>query len=184
MNANEAIDIDHVYISQGWESMKFLDDLSIRETYQVYVKMQPQIVSKIVAGDVYVSCNNLIVVIIGQCRFQCVPRVILSTLLPVTIPKSRVNTAFSTSEKVHQEPIVSQRPSTMAQPPTKIAQPAEFPHRAISIVAKEIGYEVDELEYAALFSDMGVGSLLSVTILGKFRELLDLEVDSGFVMEL
>ncbi|EPE33704.1 Thiolase-like protein [Glarea lozoyensis ATCC 20868] len=181
MNANEALEADHVYISQGWSSMRLSDDISLGRNYQVYVKMQPQHGSKMVAGDVYVLCDTKIVGLIEGCRFQSVPRTLLNTLLPTQQNSSQAS--FLSSVTLGEGVTESQMAPSPSWPSKLVEGAKTFSHRAMSIVAGEIGCGVDELHDTALFSDLGVDSLLSLTILGIFREEFDLKVDSTLFIE-
>lgn len=51
-------------------------------------------------------------------------------------------------------------------------------NRALAIVAEEVGLDVSELKPSSDFADFGVDSLLSLNIVGRFREELELEVES------
>jgi naphtho-gamma-pyrone polyketide synthase len=187
MNANDSLDVNHIYISHGWESMRFKEPLSLGATYQVYVKMLPLPGSKMVAGDVYVLHDSKIVGVVAQCRFQWVPQSLLSTLLP-----SRKNLGGATSSPLR----------TVAQeytaPLQAIDSPAKFQaipviqriiplenitNQVVSVLADEIGCDISELTDSTLFTDLGVDSLLSLAILGKLREEVDLEVDSTLFLE-
>ncbi|KAJ5536487.1 hypothetical protein N7513_009673 [Penicillium frequentans] len=51
------------------------------------------------------------------------------------------------------------------------------------ILAEEIGVQSDELEGDANLAEMGLDSLMSLTVLGKIRETLDLELSGEFFIE-
>ena len=55
--------------------------------------------------------------------------------------------------------------------------------KALAIVAEEIGVSASDLSNDTVFADLGVDSLLSLTIAGKFREELDIEVESSLFIE-
>jgi naphtho-gamma-pyrone polyketide synthase len=54
---------------------------------------------------------------------------------------------------------------------------------ALDIVAAEIGIDVSELSEDSAFADFGVDSLLSLTVLGRLREELDLDVPSSLFLD-
>ena len=66
---------------------------------------------------------------------------------------------------------------------SKTKLPEDFADRVLSVLADEIGCDVSELTDTTLFSDLGVDSLLSLAILGKLRELLDLDVGSTLFID-
>lgn len=53
---------------------------------------------------------------------------------------------------------------------------------ALQIISEESGIAVPDLTEVSLFSDLGVDSLLSLTITARFREELDVDVDSGSML--
>lgn len=55
--------------------------------------------------------------------------------------------------------------------------------RALTILASEIGVPESELSDDLAFADYGVDSLLSLTISGKFREELEIDMDSSVFMD-
>lgn len=55
--------------------------------------------------------------------------------------------------------------------------------RALNILATEIGVPESELSDDLVFADYGVDSLLSLTIAGKFREELEIDIDSSVFMD-
>jgi Phosphopantetheine attachment site. len=52
-----------------------------------------------------------------------------------------------------------------------------------SILAEEIGVEPEELNGDANLAEMGLDSLMSLTVLGKIREDLDLDLPGEFFIE-
>ena len=55
--------------------------------------------------------------------------------------------------------------------------------KILAIITEEVGVSLDELTDASTFADLGLDSLLSLTICGRFREELDLEVESSIFLE-
>ncbi|KAH0538586.1 Type I Iterative PKS [Glutinoglossum americanum] len=184
VNASDGIDSKkQVYISHGWESMRFARPLSADKTYRSYVKMRVG-ANKIAAGDVYVFEGTEIIGVVGGLKFQCIPRTLLNTFLPpvgalkqqaVAPPPTR--TRSPTPVKVAP----SKRQSTIAsrQLTVRKKQPSSsLVERGINIVATEVDVELAELDDERQFTDLGVDSLLALTISAKFREVLDLEIHS------
>lgn len=82
MNANDTIDSSKiVYISHGWESMRFAEIIDPNKTYRVYVKMQP-LGKSMAAGDMSIFQDDTMVGMIGDLKFQQVPRSLLDSMLP------------------------------------------------------------------------------------------------------
>jgi iterative type I PKS product template protein len=81
-NANDELDSKtQVYVSHGWESMRFSRPLEPGKQYQTYVRMLPA-EGKMVAGDVYMLEGGSIIGLVGGLKFQCIPRSVLDHLSP------------------------------------------------------------------------------------------------------
>lgn len=186
VNANDALDSGkQVYISHGWESLRFAEPLSAMKTYRSYVKMQPAD-GNMVHGDVYVFDQDRIIGVVGALKFQCIPRQLLNTFLP---PKGSLATPKPT---LARSPPVSKVTSSVTTTSIKkvpvnisvesIIKPS-LTMRAFGIIATEIGIQVNELTDNTDFASMGVDSLLSLAITGRFREELELEVQSSLFID-
>ena len=72
-----------VYISHGWESLKFLrpTELSAEKEYTSYVRMIPQ-GNNVSAGDVYVFEGEEIIAVLYGLKFQGIPQRLMDVLLP------------------------------------------------------------------------------------------------------
>lgn len=177
MNANDAVDsTKHVYISHGWESMRFAKTMSADKEYRSYIKMQKVPGGgEMVAGDVYVFEGDEIIAVVGGIKFQRVPRTLLQTLLaPKSLPaRAGVKGAPVSAKTATPKPskVVSKASSKVVSKQTSKGIFA----KALTIMAEEIGCDVAELAGPMRFSDMGVDSLLGLSISGRFRE--DLEID-------
>ncbi|KIV92850.1 hypothetical protein PV10_04114 [Exophiala mesophila] len=193
---------DECYISHGWSNLRFLEPLKYDKPYHAYVKMQPVPGGKMRQGDVYIFNENKEVVGVGGgIRFQCIPRKLMSVLVPA--PKSSGAVTNGTSAPAAAKAVspvsapVAHAPTPVAAPAPKAPKakkPAKAPKvkapsppkassgslvtKAFDIIAKEIDVDQSELNDDIQWADMGVDSLMSLTISGKFREDLDLEVES------
>ena len=91
LNANDAIDSkSFVFISHGWQSMRFTGQFSAEKTYRTYVKVQPDNSSTVMAGDIYIFEEDIIVGLIEGLKFQQVPRAVLDQLMPRTGQRAAV----------------------------------------------------------------------------------------------
>ncbi|KAK6610575.1 Conidial yellow pigment biosynthesis polyketide synthase 2 [Botrytis cinerea] len=177
MNANDAVDsTKHVYISHGWESMRFAKTMSADKEYRSYIKMQKVPGGgEMVAGDVYVFEGDEIIAVVGGIKFQRVPRTLLQTLLA---PKAIPARAGAKATPAPTKAIASKPSKAVSKPNLKVvSKPVSkgIFSKALAIMAEEIGCDVAELAGPMRFSDMGVDSLLGLSISGRFRE--DLEID-------
>ncbi|TVY82326.1 Conidial yellow pigment biosynthesis polyketide synthase [Lachnellula suecica] len=199
MNANDAVDSKkHIYISHGWESMRFARNLDADKKYTSYVKMQAVPGAKgVVAGDVYVFDGEEIIGVVGGLRFQCVPRALLDTLFGVkSKPSARLTPAPAkvTTQKVSQA--VSKTGNSPSRVTTQKLQIKEksttytgvsasaVTNQALQIIASEVGCEISELVDPIQLSDLGIDSLMSLSISGRFREELELNISSSALSDI
>ena len=75
-------------------------------------------------------------------------------------------------EKVLKPRVASTFPSPMKKKPNDMIA------RAVKIITEEVGVDQTELSDGSLFAELGIDSLLSLTITGKMREILNIEVAS------
>jgi iterative type I PKS product template protein len=188
--ANAAADSkNEVYISHGWESMRFAETLDHTKEYNAYVKMQPA-GGKMVAGDVYIfNSERNVIGVVGGLKFQCIPRTLLNTFLP---PADGPAPARARPQvKAPAPAAANKRPTAIEIPKTtkKTSKPAKAPKPAkaalsgmmsktFDIIIAELNVEASELADAIQWADLGVDSLMALTISGRFREELDLEMSS------
>jgi iterative type I PKS product template protein len=183
MNGSDAIDSrESVYISHGWGSMRFAEPLSAEKSYRSYVKMQ-HTEPNVVAGDVFIFDGERIVASVGGLKFQCIPRRVLNMVLP---PVGAEKAAAKSSPARHTAP--APQPSKSKAIETSQLSKANIAtvntkllsvcSRALEILAAEVGVGIDELVDNIGFSDLGVDSLMSLTVSGKMREELEIDVHS------
>lgn len=189
MNANDGVDSKtQVYISHGWESMRFAKPLEIGKKYRTWVKMQPA-ADKMVAGDVYLfDEEKCLVGVLGGLRFQCIPRKLFNTFLPTpnpsfeTTPRQKPPIQPLITPKKHVE-ARQQIPITVNEVRLNGSSINGLPTKALNIVAAELGVELSELADNINFTDFGVDSLMFLAISGRFREELNLEVQDSLFIE-
>ena len=178
VNANDTIDSSkHVYVSHGWESMRFAEPLKREKTYQSYVKMQPM-PDNIMAGDVYVLDGDRIIGLCETLKFQCIPRSLLNTFLP---PK-KANAATPAAAKSSSTIIKTgpKKPTKLVVPKpkkTSLSSPTVI-DRALHIIAAEVGVPLVELADSVEISNLGIDSLMSLSISSRIREDLSLEIQA------
>lgn len=207
LNGSDAVDSkNYVYISHGWKSMRFAKEVSSTGKYEAYVKMQP-VGENVMAGDVYVFEGSVIIGVVGGLKFQRIPRQALNLLLPTPNALTRKSLADN-SKVLGSLPVPMTKSKTMDIPkalPQKHAKIAKSPksvarsHRAnrkikerhapkmasaaLIIIAGEADIDLSELLDECAFANLGIDSLLSLQIAGKFREDLDIDVPSSVFVD-
>ena len=188
LNANDALDSKtQVFISHGWDSMRFAVPFSAEKPYRTYVKMQPETKSTIMAGNVYIFEDDIMVGLIEGLRFQQIPRTLLDHMLPPAnkaavakrpatqgqnIRNSKIKPISSSKGVITGNVVAAKRPKG----PSVI-------DRVKEIVATEVGIAQQDLSSRATFSELGIDSLLSLTIIGRLKEELDLSVASTIFLD-
>ncbi|PQE21599.1 polyketide synthetase protein [Rutstroemia sp. NJR-2017a WRK4] len=196
MNATESFDYKaQVFLNHGWESIRCAVKLSPENKYDTYVKMRSLDGKKFV-GDVYIFHGDTVIGVNQGVAFQTVPRKVLDTLLPkakaagaktakdvTTIsterssaaPKSVVRQPEISKKPVKEQAPVQPRQAKLSEPPVVM--------QAMNIIVEESGISMDELKNDTVFDDVGVDSLLSLAITGRFREELNIDVSSSVFMD-
>ncbi|EED17890.1 conidial pigment polyketide synthase PksP/Alb1 [Talaromyces stipitatus ATCC 10500] len=184
MNANDATDsANFVYVNHGWDSMRCATKFSADATYRTYVRMQPW-QGTIYSGDVYVFEENEIIAVYGGVKFQGVPRKILNTVLPP--PGGTAQVTKPATKGPVPVPVTVPKTKPIAKAVKCSAPKTPAPSvlvQAFKILASEVGLSEAELSDDLVFSDYGVDSLLALTITGKFREELNLDLESSIFMD-
>lgn len=188
MNANDSLDLtEHVYVNHGWRYMRALEPFSTNVNYQTYVKMQPigDDGSKY-AGDVYTLRDGKIVAVCGEVTFNKVLRKVLEMLLPS--PKKESNkTKAALSNHITPKAATASTQLTNSihagSVPTEPAGAASTMQQVLQVISDEIGVDATQLIDDTDFGDLGVDSLMSLTILGVLRESLDMDVPSSLFQD-
>ena len=180
LNVKEALgNRTNVFVSHGWESMCFARPLSKDKTYQSYVKMQPA-GGKMMAGDVLLFDEDEIIGVIDGLKFQCIPRTLLNAFLPPAggaAQKSTAKIGFKGDAQNTNKVKPKEAPAPVSAPPVKKTQTG-LSSRALNAAAEEIGVPTSELSDNVVFEEMGVDSLMSLTISSRLREELDMDLSS------
>ena len=193
LNGTDLIDSDNfLFISHGWGTMRFARQLDASKKYTSYVCMLPK-PGNVRAGDVYIFDGEEIVGVVGGLKFQQIPRKAMNAMLPP--PKAAVGAgskaALPVAAKTATKPApiqIATKPKAAASAPlakpTKSPKPAKSSGGAVTakvmaILAEETDVDMAELVDEAAFDNLGVDSLLSLTISAKLREELELEIPAS-----
>jgi naphtho-gamma-pyrone polyketide synthase len=110
-----------------------------------------------------------------------VPRQVLNTVLP---PVNDTKPAFKASTPPKKAEVAKTSP--VARAPKRSVKTSAAPTivlQVLRILASEVGLSESELTDDLVFADYGVDSLLSLTITGKFREELNIDLESSVFMD-
>ncbi|KAJ5711400.1 hypothetical protein N7488_005556 [Penicillium malachiteum] len=192
VSASEATESsEQVYISHGWESFRLGTTISHDKTYRCYAQMALSENSAVRHGDVYFLDGDTVVGVAGGVKFQCVPRRLLNHLLPPLGKASKATAPHTTAKST----VPSMKPPSQPAAPVPVSRAQVKPvtnavtqekpasARVLDIVLNECSIELEELEDSSAFENLGLDSLLSLSILARLREDIGLDLPSSFFID-
>lgn len=182
LNGAETTPKDAVFISHGWKSMKIVGQLSTKKHYQSYVRMQETKTRGVFAGDVYFFEEQQIVAVCEGLQFQRIKRSVLDHLLPPTKFGGMQN-QDKTSLLPQIPNVVPIVPKAEAVQKMLVAASGSRISDVLEAIASEIGLEVQELDEDTDFTDLGVDSLLTLSIIARLSKILDEHVPATFFIQ-
>ncbi|RKU45682.1 Type I Iterative Polyketide synthase (PKS) [Coniochaeta pulveracea] len=189
INGTDAVDSrEQVYISHGWDSLRFTEIPQPHKEYRSYIRMQPIKGTKVMSGDVYIFDGDKIIGKTGDLKFQAIPRKVLNIMLP---PRGAAASAMATAVPAKSSTPAPAKAAAVSKAPkrketkivtkaniTKVNAKLSVTSEILDILAAEVGVSHDELADNIAFTDLGVDSLMSLTVSGRIREDLDLDLSS------
>ncbi|KAL8730110.1 MAG: hypothetical protein Q9166_004309 [cf. Caloplaca sp. 2 TL-2023] len=178
LNAGVKTPADTVYISHGWDSFRVAAPLSDGKSYMGYVRMQPTGSRGVMTGDMYLFDGDEVVVLCKGLKFQQMKRNVLHSLLGTS--QGARSTYKPTQSTPASHPQAQQQLTITATVTTSpnAASGTDFA-AVLTTIATEVGVHTTELTDDAKVSDLGVDSLLTITILEKLRDQTGLALPSS-----
>lgn len=180
---------DKVYISHGWKSLQIAGTLSEEKSYSSYVRMQPVTGSRgVMAGDVYVFEGEEIIAMCTGLKFQELKKSVLHSLLggssKVPSQKTDIHHNRLRLEKIPPASSGVKKTSKAAgpaRPKIKTESPAPKPlfSRVLDIIAQEVELDMDQLVDEAAFTEIGIDSLLTISIMSSLQAQLALNLPTS-----
>ncbi|KAK4669877.1 Type I Iterative PKS [Podospora pseudopauciseta] len=182
LNGGERTPADAVYISHGWHSMKIVGQLSAGKEYQSYVRMQDTSTRGVMEGDVYLFEGDVVVAVCQGLRFQRIQRSIFDHLLP---PPDKPSTPSQPMPSLgdKRQSFNSHIPKIKVELVDDDIVSSDF-DQVLQLVASEVGVDVEDLADDTVFADLGVDSLLSITITAKLGQLWGQAIPAGLFTEI
>ncbi|KAK7742385.1 Type I Iterative PKS [Cytospora paraplurivora] len=176
LNGAETTPADSVFISHGWESMRIVGELSDKTRYRSYVRMQETTTGGVMAGDVYLfNAQARVVAVCQGLKFQRIKRSILNYLLPhpgAAAIRPAINAPSEPVNKTSPPPQPPVQTKYKASPPLRQSNNLQLQSSILDTIASEVGIDVKELTEDAVFSDLGIDSLLSISITDRLSQVL------------
>lgn len=189
LNVNPPSGQDDVYISHGWQSMRILRRLSDQENYACYVCMQPSETQLGVwSGDMYVYSGNTVVALCMGLKFKQMRRTLLYNLLGHALPSKLSPSAPPTPPTLSRSPSVaplsrvntSRSLGTTPFPALETHKPHVSFVDVLGVIREAAGLEASDVSDASTeWSNLGIDSLLTITILEDLRKLTGMDFASS-----
>lgn len=200
LNGDVAKPDDIAYIATSLDVLHIIEELSETENYTCYVSVQDSIEKKdVLTGDAYVfSGEKLVALCAGMC-FQRMPKKTLaavlgrSTLTVTGSAQSQKKAAFIEHGPkvpiVDPISIVTNDSIALKDQHDRIGgsdadekNKDDVADRLLSLVLSESGFAAEEMDPSSKFSDMGVDSLMCITIVSAAKIQLGLDLPASFFM--
>ncbi|KAF7180566.1 hypothetical protein CNMCM7691_009857 [Aspergillus felis] len=200
MNANTKTNLGvEVFVNHGWDSFQLYESVTDDRQYQTYIQMKPAQSSQW-KGDVVILSGDRLIGSVTGLTLQGVPRRILRYILKGSAKPSKASRTDSVPLKAPPQPVEKKSSERKNGPPNAervfaaesvaLPAPAVKPQthnsalaQALSIISEQSNVPITELTDDAAFADIGIDSLLALTITSAFSEELDLDLDSSFFIE-
>ncbi|KAI4860812.1 putative polyketide synthase [Hypoxylon rubiginosum] len=194
---------DIACVTFGFDSWRALEPLSHGTIYTNYVCMQEIPGSPIISADCYVFNGDKLVQVTSGFKFQKINKVALNTVLgipSVASPTGRADQHTRHAKTVKRSQIdsgfVSQISSALETPMamsdigtpetdslTEASGGADIVAMLLSTVAHESGCTPNDMVDDAMFTDLGVDSLMAITVFAIVKRETGLDLEASFFVE-
>ncbi|KAL1961387.1 hypothetical protein VTO42DRAFT_115 [Malbranchea cinnamomea] len=198
LNGNPKISDDTVYIAMQVAKMEMMGrDFSSDISYQVYAYSEYDKETNTYLAHVYMLHEGYVVGLMEGCRFRKMPRRTLYRVLGQPDPAQ----ASKAVKQTHGASAISAQTNGHATA-SELAVPASSPAKAapssgaangqsgpslISVflekLLEETGMSEGELAPGTFFAEIGVDSLMSISIMAAVREVTGIDLSASFLLE-
>ncbi|KAI6092709.1 putative polyketide synthase [Hypoxylon rubiginosum] len=197
---------DIACVTFGFDSWRALEPLSHDTVYTNYVCMQEVPGSPIISADCYVFDGDKLVQVTSGFKFQKINKVALNTVLGIPSVASPTSATGRTNQHAHHsKPVkrahidsgfVSQISSAIDTPMamSDIGTPetdslaeasggSDIVATLLSTVERESGCNTNDMVDDAMFTDLGVDSLMAITVFAIVKRETGLDLEASFFVE-
>ena len=185
LNGNPMMSTDGVYLSSGWESLRIGKQLDGGKECDCYVRMQPvEGVRGAFVGDLSIFQDEKIVIVVAGIKFQEIRR----SMLHLVLPGSRTHSnqpATTAAQSVSVESIPDSQnlgslPGQLTPTSSQISIDLEtMLSKVTCIIADELGLSIRELDEEKNLEELGIDSLLTISITSRLRRELGFELPTS-----
>ena len=210
LNGNVTKADNIIYVATGFENLFLHDVLSSDVVYTCYACVQPTKAGDNLVADVYVSQEDRVVAQCARISFRKMTKSVFSTLLGKPSPdssltvKPQATTVTSMSQGHAKRPgekkaqtfsssnvLGDSTSSGLATNENLMITPSsrsslcdkagsDKARSLLLTVASETGYNIKDMEPSMSFSDIGVDSLMSISIISTAQRLLGMDLPASF----
>jgi thioesterase domain-containing protein/acyl carrier protein len=198
------------FLASSFESWHILKPILPNKTYTSYSHMEESANGSSLLGDVYVFDGKDLVCALTGLRFQKMKKVALTKILQSAAPRSSLKIGagkfqsdllgsrakqssrnkewtrdvdFDTPpSSVEPSAFTTPKPSSSVSSVTGYDEPA-VGDKFLAAVAAEVGCEISELEPDTVFGDLGVDSLMAITVIASIRNDTGVELPGSFFLD-
>ena len=207
VNSSLKYPVEIACLSTGFESWRSLEELQADEVYTTYVSMQEKEASNMLSGAAYVynSRQKLVQVTTGI-RFQKMKKLVLNSILrPATThtdkavawrndvapvqkttrppklsaPTPAIQSSGSSEDERGEQSTGTNTPASSVGDDRSVS----LLDTLLSVVASESGCNISDMESDTTFADLGMDSLMAITIIATFQKDTGVELPATFFLE-
>lgn len=169
---------EFTYISHGIGSYQIAEDIDPAIPYRAHVRMLPED-KTVFVGDVSIFQGNRMIARCGDVKFKRIPRAVIERILSSSAPSQPL--ISHTGNVTRHKKVVENIPSSASRQQRSGLSTISSLKK---LLASQIGIPEDELLDDSTFTELGVDSLLSMTILQRIQTSLNLELPSSCFADL
>lgn len=188
-----------VYVLSGWESLVLNDRLQSGTDYRMFAALNQKTTAGPMTGDVHIVHERFIIATVSGIKFQRVPKAALAKLLSaesgsetLMIPDNqasnealRSDTSDSSDEPSFEPSFTSDHTSPPpASPPRPVSRDdprsSDVGDTLSKFIASHLEIEASELSDHANLADLGMNSIISLSVLSTFERETGVALPSSF----
>ena len=189
LNGSPSASQGNVFLAHGWHALRLSGRLSSQKPYTCHVRMIPSDGKDVMVGDVYLLDQDAVVAACYGLEFRKMKKSVLYNLLSPAASQFHASQAQSDAQG---EDLVSEsgdgKSTTESSStelsttsiPTSSEQHGDQSEKVALIIAEEIGIHRDEISDTSALADMGLDSLLTISVLGRVKQETGKTLPSSF----
>lgn len=206
VNSSLKYPVEIACLSTGFESWRSLEELQEDAVYTTYVSMQETETSNMLSGAAYVYNGQKLIQVTTGIKFQKMKKLVLNSILRPAI--SHTDKAVTWRNDVAPVQKTTRPPELSAPTPEMQSSVSSEDERGeqstgtntpassvgddriislldtlLSVVASEIGCNISDMESDTTFADLGMDSLMAITIIATFQKATGVELPATFFLE-